>query len=191
VLSQIKLSRILDPFAEFFLHLGLSPNQITIIGFSVGLIASFIIAIGHGLFGGALILLCGFFDALDGAAARLSARVTPFGGILDSTADRIVDASLLIGIGASGAVDWLFIALAITLSLLVSYIRARSEATGIIKKLDVGIAERAERMLILAFGLMVGFIKEAVFLLILLSLITVIWRLIQAKRLIEKKEKKD
>ncbi|MEM2991176.1 MAG: CDP-alcohol phosphatidyltransferase family protein [Halobacteria archaeon] len=186
MLSQIKLSNIIEPFAKFFLHLGLSPNQITIIGFSLGLMASYIIAIEHYSFGGFLIIICGFFDALDGAAARLSARVTPFGGILDSTMDRIVDASLLIGIGASGTVEWLYIALAITLSLLVSYIRARSEATGIIKKLDVGIAERAERMLILAAGLIAGFIKEAVFLLILLSLITVIWRLIQAKRLIEK-----
>ncbi|MEM2924065.1 MAG: CDP-alcohol phosphatidyltransferase family protein [Methanocellales archaeon] len=188
VLSKVKLSRILDPFAKFFLHLGLSPNQITIIGFSLGLIASYTLAIGHFSLGGFLIMICGFFDALDGAVARLSARVTPFGGILDSTLDRIVDALLLIGIGASNAVDWLPIALAITLSFLVSYIRARSEATGMIKKLDVGIAERAERMLILAVGLIVGFIKEAVFLLILLSLITVIWRLIQAKRLIEKIE---
>lgn len=188
--SQIrqKLPVAFDPFARAFLRLGLSPNQITIIGCFLGLITSCIIANSYLLFGGLLILLCGFFDILDGAVARVSGRITPFGGILDSTTDRIVDASLLIGIGISGAADWLLVAIAITFSLLVSYVRARSEATGMIKKLDVGIAERAERMIILSAGLIAGFIREAVFLLISLSLITVIWRLIAAKRLVEKKD---
>lgn len=190
MLSQTKqkLSGIIDPFARFFLHLGLSPDQITITGFLMGLIASYVIARGYALYGGVLILICGLFDAVDGAVARLSFRETPFGGILDSITDRVVDASLLIGIGIAGSAEWLLIALAITFSLLVSYIRARSEATGIIKKLDIGIAERAERMIILAIGLIAGFIREAVILLILLSLITVIWRLVEAKRLIERKD---
>ena len=188
--SQTKqqLSRAVDPFARFFINLGLSPNQITIAGFILGLATSYIIATGYLLYGGLLILLCGFFDILDGAVARLSGRMTPFGGILDSTTDRLVDASLLIGIGISGTANWPLIALAITFSLLVSYVRARSEATGLIKKLDAGIAERAERMIILSLGLIAGFIWEAVILLILLSLTTVIWRLVEAKRLIERKE---
>ena len=169
MLSQIRhdISGIIDPFARFFLRLGLSPNQITITGLIIGLATSYLIATGYYLYGGILVIVCGLFDTLDGAVARLSNRITPYGGILDSTTDRIVDASLLIGVGISGAAEWLLITIAITASLIVSYVRARSEATGIIKKLDTGIAERAERMIILAAGLIAGFIRESIILIIL------------------------
>ena len=75
---------------------------------------------------------------------------------------------------------WFWVVLAISGSLLVSYIRARSEAAGS-GKLDVGIAERGERMLILALGGIVGYVGHAVVLVAVLAHFTVVHRLVVAR----------
>ena len=87
---------------------------------------------------------------IDGAIARSQNRKTKFGGFLDSTCDRFADAAIIIGIMYSGFVDPILGALAIHSSLTVSYVRSRAESEGI--KCSVGIAERAERLLIIVVG---------------------------------------
>ena len=94
-------------------------------------------------------LLSGLCDALDGIVARLHGEATTFGGFLDSVLDRYADAFILVALTVSGLCEAVFGLAALVGSLLVSYTRARAEAAGA-KMETVGLAERAERMIILA-----------------------------------------
>lgn len=125
----------------------LNPNIVTLLGLFISIFAGVLFA-SDNLIGGALfILLSGVCDMIDGAIARSQNRKTKFGGFLDSTCDRFADAAIIIGIMYSGYIDPILGALAIHASLTVSYIRARAESEGI--RCSVGIAERAERLLII------------------------------------------
>lgn len=97
------------------------------------------------------LLASGFCDALDGALARIYGKITVFGGFLDSVLDRYVDAIVLGGIILGGLCEPLWGLVALVGSLLVSYVRARAEAAGA-KMEAVGIAERAERIIILVIA---------------------------------------
>jgi CDP-diacylglycerol---glycerol-3-phosphate 3-phosphatidyltransferase len=130
---------------------------------------------------------------LDGALARRTNKVTRFGGVLDSTLDRISEALILLGIMAyylynttlvSGGWIILLIGLTIISSFLVSYIRSRAEAAGI--DCQVGIFTRVERVIILALGLLLSSINYALVaalgIIALLSVVTVIQRLLYVYR---------
>jgi archaetidylinositol phosphate synthase len=142
---QVKM--FLDPIAK---RIRVNPNILTIIGLLVSFLSAYMFATGNLLWGGLLIALSGFVDMLDGAVARNNYHITKFGGILDSTADRFADAFIIIGIIYGGYVNWIFGILAIHASLTVSYVRARAESEGI--ECNVGIAERAERLVIIMIG---------------------------------------
>jgi len=141
--------------------LGMTPNTITL----MGLIASLAAA---GLYlnwrmsklmlpsAAALILLSGFFDALDGVLARSLGRTTAFGGFLDSVSDRYSDVVVLVAIVVAGLCNVAWGLAAVVGSLMVSYTRARAEAMSV-GMAAVGLAERAERMLILATATFVAF----------------------------------
>jgi archaetidylinositol phosphate synthase len=171
-------------------RLGLTPNWIT--GF--GLVLSFLAALSFAYWRGdvrflliavVFLLLSGFCDALDGVVARIFAQTTVFGGYLDSLLDRYADAAVLVGIMLGGlcASEYLYWGFAAVVgSLLVSYSRARAEAAGI-KMESIGLAERAERMLILVGAGLLGFfwqpvtvMTEAVILLAVLTNFTVLQR---------------
>jgi archaetidylinositol phosphate synthase len=137
-----------------------------------------------------LLLLSGFCDALDGILARLYQQTTVFGGFLDSLLDRYADAIIYAGIIIGGLCDPLWGLIALTGSLLVSYSRARAEAAGI-KMESVGLAERAERMIILIIASLVALFWQpetaigiGIILLAILSNLTVLQRALYAyKRL--------
>lgn len=172
---QVKI--LLDPVAE---RINVNPNIITIVGLLVSVIAAYFFATGNLLLGGIFIGLSGLVDILDGAVARKHASTTPFGGVLDSTADRFADAVIIIGIIYGGFVYWLIGILALQASLTVSYVRARAESEGI--KCNVGIAERPERLVILMAGAFIGYaynpvLGYAVALVMILGYITVFQRL--------------
>jgi archaetidylinositol phosphate synthase len=133
---------------------GLTPNHISGIGALSAIISALLylnakpnppLLVAATVF----LLASGFCDALDGALARIYGETTVFGGFLDSLLDRYVDAVVLGGIilGELCNLSWGLAAL--IGSLLVSYVRARAEAAGV-KMETVGIAERAERLIILA-----------------------------------------
>lgn len=141
--------------------LGITPNALTI----MGLAASFISALCYiswrtnRLFlplAGALILLSGLIDAIDGVLARTTGRVSVFGGFLDSVSDRYSDAVVLSAIVYAGLCHPAWGLAAIVGSLMVSYTRARAEAAGV-KMAAVGFAERAERMVFLALTSMAAY----------------------------------
>jgi archaetidylinositol phosphate synthase len=146
--------------------LGITPNALTI----MGLVTSFISALCYvtwrtnRLFlplAGALILLSGLIDAIDGVLARSTGRVSVFGGFLDSVSDRYSDAVVLSGIVYAGLCHPAWGLAAIVGSLMVSYTRARAEAAGV-KMAAVGFAERAERMVFLALTSMAAYFNQQI-----------------------------
>ena len=144
---------------------------------------AFFFASGN-LIGGALfILLSGFLDVVDGAVARYHDRTSPFGAFLDSTMDRFADAFIFIGIIFGGYCNWFVGVLAIHSAITVSYVRARAESQGV--ECNIGIAERAVRMIILMLGAVIAVIFNSniiftyfIYILVILSYITVAQRVL-------------
>lgn len=136
--------------------LGLTPNALTIIGLGFMCVIGAVLATGNFALGGALIVVAGIFDALDGSLARLTNRVTRFGAFLDSTTDRFAEGALFLGMlyafvqrGTLWVVYLIFFAL--LGSLMVSYARARAEGIGVPCK--EGLLTRFERIALLVLGL--------------------------------------
>jgi CDP-diacylglycerol--glycerol-3-phosphate 3-phosphatidyltransferase len=140
----------------------LTPNAISWFGFAVVLGAAALIGTGHPFAAGFVVLAAGYFDIMDGALARHTGRVTPFGGVLDSTLDRLADAALLVAILVFFENTlWLvlLVFLAMVASLLVSYIRARALDAGL--EPGRGIFTRSERIIVLALGLLLSSLDNA------------------------------
>ncbi|MEM0313055.1 MAG: archaetidylinositol phosphate synthase [Candidatus Bathyarchaeia archaeon] len=148
---KAKVQSVIKAQANAAYKAGLTPNMVSFIGVVLALLAAFAYTRGHEhlLWAVLLLLLSGYCDMLDGAIARLHQKATSFGGFLDSLLDRYADSAIYIGIILGGlcTVPWGLTAL--TGSLLVSYARARGEAANI-KMESIGLAERAERIIILA-----------------------------------------
>ena len=184
-----KLSRFVEPvigrFARGLHRLGLKPNHITVMSFCCSLAAalSFVLVADHSLkeaSAGILLLLSGLFDATDGIMARLYGEESNFGAFLDSILDRVSEIILYSALMYSKLVDWWLGLTALSASLMVSYARARGEQLGA-KMKGVGIAERPERLLILAAATFLDQLNVGVLLIALLSVITVLQRIIRAR----------
>jgi CDP-diacylglycerol--glycerol-3-phosphate 3-phosphatidyltransferase len=137
----------------------LTPNTITWIGLLVTIGAGALIVTGHLFAAGFVVLAAGFFDILDGALARSTNRVTRFGAVLDSTLDRLAEAVILIGLLVMYArepavAEVTLVSVTLIGSQLVSYVRARAEGIGL--QCEVGIFTRAERVVVLALGLLLS-----------------------------------
>ena len=135
-------------------RLGVTPNQITVLGLAVAIVSAWLYADWDGnrlylVYGALTILLSGLLDAIDGVLARGTGRASRFGGFLDSVADRYSDALVLSGITVGGLCSLPAGLLALLGSLMVSYTRSRAEAEGV-EMAGVGFFERAERMTFLA-----------------------------------------
>jgi CDP-diacylglycerol---glycerol-3-phosphate 3-phosphatidyltransferase len=181
-----------NPVVERLIRAGVRPNTITTVGTGLVLVSAVAYATGHVRIGGALLLLSGVADTLDGQVARGGAMATRFGAFYDSTLDRVGDGATFIGIGAflMTAPDVAFrtpavivCMVAILSSLLVSYARARAEGLGVDCK--VGIAQRAERILGLGVASLVFgagphslLLETIVALLAIASVITVVQRFV-------------
>lgn len=177
---------VTQPVAELLARTSISPNSITWLGFLVTLGATALITTGHLFAAGFVVLIAGFLDMLDGALARHTNQASHFGALLDSTLDRLSDGLLLLGILAlylfreQSSIEAFIVVLALIGSLLVSYIRARAEALGL--KCQVGLFTRAERVTVLALGLLLSQIDYALItalvIIVLFSFITAGQRLL-------------
>lgn len=166
-----KIQLMLAAEAHVVHKAGLTPNGITIIGMILAFLAAAVYAMWQYnrfflLLATGLLLVSGFCDALDGVVARLYEQVTIFGGFLDSLLDRYADAVVYLGILLGGLWEpryWgmYWGVLAIIGSLLVSYSRARAEAAGV-KMESIGLAERAERMLILVVASLIAWFYQPI-----------------------------
>ena len=180
-----KVQNMLTLEAEAAHKIGLTPNLVSLIGVVLALLSAFTYAVAEGqplllLLATILFLASGFCDALDGVVARIYQQTSVFGGFLDSLLDRYADAAVYGGIIIGGLCDPIWGLAALVGSMMVSYSRARAEAAGI-KMESVGLAERAERMLILSVASIVAIfwlpaLNYGIILLAVLSNFTVLQR---------------
>jgi CDP-diacylglycerol--glycerol-3-phosphate 3-phosphatidyltransferase len=173
--------RITDPVVRILSKTGITPNTLTLINLALSIVAAYVIATGHFLPGGILVLVSGLFDLLDGALARFAKRTTKFGAILDSTVDRVSEAAILFGLliwysSHEGRLEIALIFAVLIGSFLVSYVRARAEGLG--WQCQVGLFTRAERVIVLAIGLLVNQIFIVLCILVVFVFVTVGQRLI-------------
>jgi CDP-diacylglycerol--glycerol-3-phosphate 3-phosphatidyltransferase len=188
VISRPTLTRIVEPLARGLLRIGVSPNAVTVAG-SVGVIAVSVTLAAHGhlLIATLLVTVCALTDLLDGTMARLRGSTGKWGAMLDSTVDRVSDAAVLASVtywlATTGQHRAAIVALvSLILGQLVSYVKARAEGLGF--KANVGIAERAERLLIIGVGgLLAGLglkpaLEVALWVLAVLSAVTIGQRMI-------------
>jgi archaetidylinositol phosphate synthase len=200
LLTKLKkrVQQMLTSEAKAAHRIGLTPNSVSAIGLALALSSATAYALTQNqplwiLIATILFLASGFCDALDGILARVYQQESVFGGFLDSLLDRYADAAVYAGIIIGGLCDPLWGVAALAGSLLVSYSRARAEAANI-KMESIGLAERAERMLILAVAgiaavfwlpaLNIGIIVLAVF-----SNLTVLQRGLHVYSELKKKDK--
>jgi phosphatidylglycerophosphate synthase len=167
------------PLSSLAGKIQMSPNTITITGLVVTIMAAIILA--NNLFwGGILILLAGLFDMLDGIVARTHDKATKFGAFFDSVLDRYSDSFLFLGLAwyfmQGDAVAGAVLSLGTMVgALLVSYTRARAEGLGTDCK--VGVMERPERVVLMAFGALTGWIVPVIWIMFILTHITVVQRI--------------
>lgn len=167
-------SSLLEGIALILMKMGISANLVTLFGFLSFLTSSVSLIFKRPLLASALALLGGFFDLVDGAIARKSGNSGPKGSFIDSVADRVEDGMLLVSMGLYSD-DLLMAALAVHSSMLVSYVRARSESLGV-KGTEYSLTGRGERILLSALFCAIDMVDLGLLLITLLSYLTCIER---------------
>jgi CDP-diacylglycerol--glycerol-3-phosphate 3-phosphatidyltransferase len=136
----------------------INPNVLTVIGVSINVLSGLLFGYGQFFAAGVILIVANLFDMLDGQVARLSGRVTRFGGFLDSSLDRLSDMVVFVGLmvfyardtAAHSTLNVFLAGAALMGSVLVSYTSARAES--LIPKCDVGFLRRPERVVLLIIG---------------------------------------
>ena len=195
-------TNVWSPIGDLLLRLGVSPNAVTLVG-TLGVCAGALVCFPQGwLLAGVLVITAFVFsDMIDGYMARTSGQITPFGAFLDSTLDRIGDAAIFgglalyyVGPGDDQLVGRASRSTASSMGSVTSYARARAESLGMQAK--VGIAERADRLVLILAAVGVAdllrllgvddrvmwLIPIALALLALASTITVVQRILVVRR---------
>ncbi len=177
-----KISNLMNILVRPLARAGVPPNIVTI--FSMILLITFLL-IYYYIWPNTFVLLAGITvsalcDAIDGALARYLNKVSRFGAFLDSTIDRVNDLIMLLFLKFVGIDDLLVYSLVLT-SFLISYVRARAESLGIAME-GIGFIERAERVLIITFILLVSTISLRLahllsYIFLVLSIITLLQRI--------------
>ncbi len=182
--------RLMRPVGRALGSMRINPNVITLLGVGIQVVVAMAILGGSLLIAGVLGAAAGLADGLDGAVAKARGMTSRFGALLDSTTDRITDSLFLV------PVAWLYgvapdtpardepwvaaVALAaLVAAFLVSYVKARAESLGFDCK--VGIAERAERTIIILVGLLFDILPIAVSVLAILSVVTFFQRMLYVR----------
>ncbi len=180
------VDRGLTPIGQSLRRTGISADVVTMVGIAMAGIAAYTIGSGYLRVGFLFILLTGIPDALDGAVARASGTGSTRGAFLDSVSDRLTDAMLFGGVAwylasnRPGRISMLPVAI-MAAAMLISYQRAKAESLGFDAK--GGIMERAERFIVLAFGLLFNEILIGVlWVMLALTLVTAVQRFVKVWR---------
>jgi CDP-diacylglycerol--glycerol-3-phosphate 3-phosphatidyltransferase len=191
--ARASISKVLAPVGARLAKAGVTPDVVTVVG-TIGAVAGALVFFPRGdFFVGTLVIW--FFvmlDMVDGAVARAGRGSSRFGAVLDSTCDRFADAAVFgslawwfAGPGHSSALE-LAALLCLVLSTVTSYVKARAEGLGM--TCNVGIAERAERLIVILVGtglagLGVPYVQAiALWLLVAATAVTVAQRLMEVWR---------
>ena len=171
---------IINPIARVVSLTGISPNGVTIIGFLLMIAVGLVLSQGYLRLAGVLLIVAAFFDAIDGALARMQDRVTRFGAFFDSTFDRYAEAAVFLGIlvyflRQDAGTEVILTYTAIIGSLMVSYTRARGEGLGV--SIRGGLLSRLERMVILVLCLLLNQLTIALWILAPLTNLTALQRI--------------
>ena len=171
--------RITDPIVFLLAKAHISPNALTLAGVLGSAGAAALLARGQFLAGGIVVLAAGALDILDGALARATGQVTRFGAVFDSVMDRVSEAAVLFGLlyyyaGRDAREESLLVFAALAGSMLVSYIRARGEILGL--PIREGLFTRAERVIVIGLGAMIGQVRIALWILAILANLTALQR---------------
>ena len=150
--------RIIDAMVRWLARGHINPNILTFIGVAINVGSGLLFGFGEFFWAGIVLIVANLFDMLDGQVARLSGRVTSFGGFLDSSLDRLSDMVVFVGLMVFYARDTpyhstlnAFLAGAGMMgSVMVSYASARAES--MISKCDVGFLRRPERVVLFIIG---------------------------------------
>jgi len=179
--------RLMQPVGRWLARTPLSADAVTLFGVALQGVIAYLILEGHLLLAGLLGIVAGFADAFDGALAKAKGKASKWGAFLDSTTDRLSDALVLAPIVWLYGVDpdipahdsettAILALVALVSSFLVSYTKARAESLGF--KCDVGIAERAERLMIIIAALILDLVPLGVGVLAVLGTVTFLQRVI-------------
>ena len=183
--SKEALLLVLRPLVRWLSIMRVRPDTLTVIGWTLALGAAVLFGLGYARVAGLVMLLGGLFDALDGAVARETNRMSSFGAFLDSTLDRLSEAAIFVGLmffyaGANRPYEALLAGVAMTFSLLTSYARARAEGLNI--SCEVGLLERAGRVVILSLFSIAGLPTVGLALLAAGALVTTAQRILHVRR---------
>lgn len=182
------------PVVNLLARTSITPNALSMFGFLLSVVTAVLIAFGHQFIAGFILLLSGYFDIIDGALARQVGKTTRFGGVLDSTLDRLSESVVLLGIlvlflfGREQALftligrEWavFLVGVALLCCPLVSHVRAKAEALGI--ECTEGIFTRTERVVLLVLGLWINQLVIILAIIAFLSLFTAGQRLLRVRK---------
>ena len=178
--------QLIRPLARVLSSIRVRPDALTIAGWVLSVCAATLFALGYTKTAGAVVLFAGLFDALDGAVARESNLMSSFGAFLDSTLDRLSESAIFVGIvffyaSSSMPYEALLAGVAMSFSLMTSYTRARAE--GLDLECEVGLLERAGRVVILSLFSLAGLLFAGLALVAAGALVTTVQRFLHVRRL--------
>ncbi|WP_090844131.1 CDP-alcohol phosphatidyltransferase family protein [Alkalicoccus daliensis] len=182
---------LLNKSADAALKIGLTANQVTIIGFLVGISAGGAVYLGYSWLALALLWFSGYLDAVDGTMARKTTS-TKFGTVLDVSFDRLVEAGIIVGL-AFRFPDLMWVMLLLVVSILYTvtiFLTVGAVADENSEKsfyYQPAIAERTEGFILLS--LMIIFVNYLLFFTLLflaVELIAAMQRLYHAKKILDK-----
>ena len=196
--------RYLEPVAEVFVRIGITPNQISMLALLAGIACALLFSQRQFLWGALLLLLSAIFDLIDGSVARKTDAHTNFGAVFDWIVDKYVDSLALLGVGLSGIAivsqyfpvpplaDFAVVAFAIIGSLMNTFIKPVVYAEiGYQEKVEgkiddplegVGFFGRPETILVLILGGLSGFIWASVIIIAVCTNVSAIQRIIYLYR---------
>lgn len=162
-------------------RLGVKPNALTYTGFLLTAVTALLLGTGMFRWGAVMLLVAAFFDMLDGSLARLTNQSSTFGAFIDSTLDRYSESVTFLALAffysqsTASRTELVLIFVIIIGSLMVSYTRARAEGLNI--ECKVGVLQRPERILLLAAGLLTGWMLPTLWIMAVLTNFSVLQRI--------------
>jgi CDP-diacylglycerol--glycerol-3-phosphate 3-phosphatidyltransferase len=185
--ARAQAAALLVPAVQVLERCGIHPDTLTISGTLLLVGVGVIFALGYIALGGWLVLVVAPMDVLDGALARALGKESRFGAFLDSTLDRISDAALILGLTAhylrqdAHYVEVALLLVSLVGVMMISYTRARAEALGFPCK--IGLLTRLERILIIGVLTAAKLPRVMIWTLAILSVFTVIQRILYVYRI--------